>query len=49
VKGRVPGTGLGLHIAREIIRAHGGDVTIEGERGSELCITIPVQATGGER
>jgi two-component system sensor histidine kinase KdpD len=49
VKDRVPGTGLGLHIAREIIRAHGGDVKIEGEGGSEFCITIPIQGTGRER
>ena len=46
VKDRIPGTGLGLHIAREIVRAHGGDVKIEGEHGSEFCITIPVQAPG---
>jgi two-component system sensor histidine kinase KdpD len=46
VKDRVPGTGLGLYIAREIVRAHGGDVRIEGERGSEFCVTIPVQAAG---
>ena len=43
-KNPVPGTGLGLHIAREIIRAHGGDLWIEGEpgSGSEFCVTIPV-------
>ena len=49
VKDRVPGTGLGLHIAREIVRAHGGDVKIEGEGGSEFCITLPIQSTGRER
>ena len=43
IKERVPGTGLGLHIAREILRAHGGDVTISGGPGSAFCITIPVQ------
>jgi len=43
VKERVPGTGLGLHIAREILRAHGGDVTISRGPGSAFCITIPVQ------
>jgi two-component system sensor histidine kinase SenX3 len=49
VKDRVPGTGLGLHIAREIVRAHGGDVKIEGEGASEFCITIPIQSSGRKR
>jgi len=44
VKERVPGSGLGLHIAREILHAHGGDVTISNGPGSVFCITIPVQA-----
>jgi two-component system sensor histidine kinase KdpD len=44
VKERVPGTGLGLHIAREILRAHGGDVAIAPGPGSAFCITIPVQS-----
>lgn len=41
----VPGTGLGLYIAREIIRAHGGDVWVEGEpgEGSDFCVSLPVQ------
>ena len=41
----VPGTGLGLHIAREIARAHGGDVWVEGEpgEGSEFAIALPVK------
>lgn len=43
VKDRVPGTGLGLHIAREILRAHGGDVKISSGPGCVFCITIPVQ------
>lgn len=42
---RVPGTGLGLYIAREIIRTHGGDLWIDGEpgEGSEFCAALPVQ------
>ena len=44
-KNQVPGTGLGLYIAREIIRAHGGDLRIEDVQGpgSLFCATIPVQ------
>jgi len=45
VKDQVPGTGLGLYIAREILRTHGGDLWIEGEpaEGSEFCAALPVR------
>jgi two-component system sensor histidine kinase KdpD len=44
VKDRVPGTGLGLYIAREILRTHGGDLWIESEpgEGSEFCAALPI-------
>jgi len=44
VRGRTPGSGMGLHIAREIARSHGGDVWIEpGESGgSVFCFAIPM-------
>jgi two-component system sensor histidine kinase VicK len=43
-KDRVPGSGLGLYIAREIIRAHGGDLWLESAlgSGSEFCLMLPV-------
>ena len=43
-KDRVPGTGLGLYIAREIIRTHGGELWVEPleTAGSEFCVTLPV-------
>jgi two-component system sensor histidine kinase KdpD len=51
VKDRVPGTGLGLYIAREILRTHGGDLWIESEpgEGSEFCAALPVLKTQAPR
>jgi signal transduction histidine kinase len=41
--GRAGGTGLGLAIARELVRAHGGDVTLKrsGPEGTVFRITLP--------
>lgn len=43
VRDRVPGSGLGLHIAREIVRAHGGELWVEeGQNaGSQFCLALP--------
>jgi two-component system phosphate regulon sensor histidine kinase PhoR len=38
--GNVPGTGLGLSIAQEIVRAHGGRVTLESKVGDGSSFTI---------
>lgn len=37
------GTGLGLHISRELARKMGGDITVESEedKGSRFTVTIP--------
>ena len=45
----VPGTGLGLYIAREITRAHGGEAWVEGGAGggSEFCVSLPVMLESG--
>ena len=39
----VPGTGLGLHIAREIVSAHGGEIWVESTaaEGSQFSFSLP--------
>jgi len=42
---RVPGSGLGLHIAKNIIDAHGGNIWVESRpgEGSEFFFTLPTE------
>jgi signal transduction histidine kinase len=39
------GTGLGLSLASEVVRMHGGEITVESvlDQGSTFTITIPVE------
>jgi two-component system, OmpR family, sensor histidine kinase KdpD len=40
---KLTGTGMGLAIAREILRAHGGAISVKSApgQGSEFCLSIP--------
>ncbi|MDB5291435.1 MAG: hypothetical protein JWL69_2676 [Phycisphaerales bacterium] len=42
---KITGSGLGLTLAREVIRLHGGDVTVESRlnQGSTFTITLPMK------
>ncbi|HZS39518.1 MAG TPA: ATP-binding protein [Polyangia bacterium] len=41
-----PGLGLGLYITAEIVKAHGGEIRVEGEpsRGARFVVELPVEA-----
>jgi signal transduction histidine kinase len=49
-RGPISGTGMGLAIAREIIRAHNGEIGVESQlgRGSEFHFSLPVARAEAE-
>jgi signal transduction histidine kinase len=44
---QIPGTGLGLYIARAIVKAHGGSITVDSEpgRGTSFVVDLPLGNT----
>jgi signal transduction histidine kinase len=48
---RIPGTGIGLSIARGFVAAHGGRIWAERREGGGTSIrfTLPVETVDGER
>ena len=44
-KARIPGSGLGLKLAREMVRGMGGDLTVESQigHGSTFIVRLPIQ------
>lgn len=45
--GKIPGTGLGMSIVKEILELHGGEVEVTSEFGKGSCVTLWL-ATMGE-
>ena len=47
---KTTGSGLGLTLAREVIRLHGGDITVHSQldQGSTFTLTLPVLAEAGQ-
>ena len=38
--GKIPGTGLGMSIVREIVEIHGGEVSVESQAGAGTTVTL---------
>ena len=43
---KITGTGLGLALAKEVAKLHGGDITVQSQidRGSTFTLSVPIPA-----
>ena len=44
----IPGTGLGLSVAKEIIEAHGGEISVTSEEGAGASFRVELPWNGRE-
>jgi signal transduction histidine kinase len=46
---RPGGTGLGLYISHDIVKRHGGSLTVQSEsgRGTTFTVELPLERNGG--
>jgi signal transduction histidine kinase len=40
VHGKGGGTGIGLSICRDIVKQHGGEISVQSRQGAGTCVTI---------
>lgn len=51
IRSKLAGTGMGLTVARQILRSHGGDIELAGssEKGSEFIVSLPTKSEVNKR
>ena len=47
--GHITGAGLGLYVARQLARMHGGDIDIESRRGAGTTVVVTLPMAVGDR